>query len=333
MSEKELARAAASLSAYALVKDRLAEVERSISSSLESDIPLVRRIAGYLHRTGGKRLRPALVLLCAQACGYRGEDDVELGTIVEFIHTASLLHDDIIDEASVRRGRTAANRIWGNEVAVLLGDYIYIRSISISVSLGRLRLVELLAKAATRLIEGEILDVAYNGDSSLSEDRYLDVIARKTASLFEVCGRSAAALADVPETVEEALGEYGRNLGMAFQLIDDRLDYCADPEDLGKHVGADLREAKVTFPLIHLLRHSDGEVRELVRRSLDDPEVARREFPRVVRAMEEQGSLDATREVAAGYAEQAREALAGVAPSAARDALGELPDFVLARRH
>lgn len=319
--------------AYHLAKDRLDLVEGEIRELMDSDIPLVREIAGYLHGNGGKRLRPALVLLCARMCGYEGDDDVRLGVIVEFIHTASLVHDDIVDGAKVRRGQEPANQVWGNQLAVLFGDFLYARSLAMSVALGKLRLVEVLTQATSRLVEGEMLDVIHNGNVSLEVDTYMDIIDRKTASLFAGCAQAAAVLADSSAEHEAALAGYGHDVGVAFQLIDDLLDYEADPDRLGKEPGADLREGKVTYPLIHLLRHGDGRQQELALGCLGDPERANASLAGVVQAMREAGSFEATREQAERYAEQARTALSVLPDGEVKEALAELPEFIVSRRH
>jgi octaprenyl-diphosphate synthase len=317
--------------AYHLAKDRLALVEVAIGELLESDVALIREIAGYLHGNGGKRLRPALVVLAGKACGYRGTADIDLGVIVEFIHSASLVHDDIVDGAEVRRGSEAANRMWGNQRVVLFGDFLYARALAMSVALGKLRVVEVLTEATSRLVEGEMLDVIHNGDVALGLPEYMDIIGRKTASLFAGCAQSAAVLADATAEEEAALASYGHDVGIAFQLIDDLLDYDAKLEHLGKEPGTDMREGKVTYPLIHLLAESSGPERDLTLACLGDAERTHERLPQILEAMESNGSLEATRAAAARYAEQASTALSVLPPSAARDALAELPEFIVAR--
>ena len=332
MAAREVQSSASTTLAYLLVKDRLELVEKEIERACHSEVALVRRVAEYLHRSGGKRLRPAMVLLCAQACGYEGERDVELGAVVEFIHTATLVHDDIVDDARVRRGHAAANQVWGNQLAVLLGDYIYIRSMAMSVDLGILRLVEVLTNATSRLLEGEILDVTQNGESGLTEEDYLRTIDRKTASLFSACGQSAAILAGAPQDQERALAEYGSNIGIAFQLVDDLLDYSADPERLGKEIGADLREGKLTLPLIYLLRDGAEGAREHALGCLGDPELKADDLKVVVASMEASGAMEAARDVARDYARKARRSLEPLPESRVKEALVGLPDFVIARQ-
>ncbi len=322
----------ASLTAYLLVQERLGLVEREIERACHSEIALVRRNAEYLHRSGGKRLRPAMVLLSAQACGYEGDSDVQLGAVVEFIHTATLVHDDIVDDAEVRRGHAAANQVWGNQLAVLLGDYIYIRSMAMSVAIGNLRLVEILTEATSRLLEGEILDVSSNGDTDLSEDAYLRTIERKTASLFAASGQAAAVLAGAPPEYENALAGYGSNIGMAFQLVDDLLDYHADPDTLGKKTGADLREGKMTLPAIYLLRDGAEAARGHFLDCFGRSDVSPEDLRAVVESMESSGALNAARADAKEYAERAEASLQALPDSEAKRALAELPEFVLARQ-
>lgn len=322
----------ASLAAYLLVQERLELVEREIERACHSEIALVRRNAEYLHRSGGKRLRPAMVLLCAQACGYEGGSDIQLGAVVEFIHTATLVHDDIVDDAEVRRGHAAANQVWGNKLAVLLGDYIYIRSMAMSVAIGNLRLVEILTEATSRLLEGEILDVSSNGDTGLSEKAYLRTIERKTASLFAASGQASAVLAGAPVEYENALSGYGSNIGMAFQLVDDLLDYHADPDKLGKKTGADLREGKMTLPAIYLLRDGSEKARALFLRCFGDGNAREQDLRAVVEVMETCGALNAASADAKEYADRAEASLEALPDSPAKRALAGLPEFVLARQ-
>lgn len=319
--------------AYSLVGDRLARVERELERLLQSDIGMVREIARYMHANGGKRLRPALVLLVARLFDYRGKRDVDLGVIVEFIHSATLVHDDIIDGATVRRGKQSVNEAWGNQLAVLQGDFLYARSLAMSVALGNLRLVEVLTDATSRLVEGEILDVIHNGDAGLDRERYAEIIDRKTASLFAGCTRAAAVLAGASAADEEAVARYGHDLGLAFQLVDDLLDYTADARRLGKEPGTDLREGKVTLPLIHLIESASFETRELALECLGSAEATQQRLGEVVDAMERTGSLAAARAAAEERAVSAREALSHLPSGEVRDALAALPEYIIARQH
>lgn len=318
--------------AYTLVGERLQLVEREIERACDSEIPLVRGNTEYLLRSGGKRLRPAMVLLCAQMCGYEGDDDVQLGAVIEFIHTATLVHDDIVDGATVRRGQDAANQVWGNKLAVLLGDYIYMRSLAMSVELGSLRLVKILTKATSRLLEGEILDVSSNGNVELTDQDYLGTIDRKTASLFAAAGQASAILAGSTQEYEQALACYGSNIGMAFQIIDDMLDYSADPALLGKKVGADLREGKMTLPAIYLLRDGEKAGREHFLSCFGDVELSDDDLSVVVTAVRSCGALDASYMTAMEYADRARASLEELEDSRPKQALIELPGFVLSRQ-
>jgi len=333
LSAERVKKSASSTLAYQLVMERLKLVEEEIVRASHSEVALVRRLAEYLHHAGGKRLRPAMVLLCAQACGYEGDDDIELGAIVEFIHTATLVHDDILDEAQLRRGHAAANQIWGNQVAVLLGDYIYIRSMAMSVGLGDLRIVQILADATSRLVEGEILDVSHTGDASMTREMYIDILDRKTASLFAACSLSGAVLAGAPREIEEGLVSYAWNLGMAFQLVDDCLDYAADQDRLGKQTGTDLHEGKVTLPFIYLLERATGEAREHALSCLGNADLTPESLAKVVADMQELGCLEDSLREALAYSKKSQEGLAGLPPSTAKEALAELPDFVIARQH
>ena len=321
------------IAAYSLVKDRLALVEEQIGSLLEDDLEIVREIARYLHNNGGKRLRPALVLLCARLLGYKGDKDVELGVIVEFIHTATLVHDDIIDGASVRRGKAPANRIWGNQIAVLLGDFLYARSLAMSVAIGNLRIVEVLTHATSRLVEGEILDVVHNRDGDLDVDGYMRIVDSKTASLFAGCAQSAAVLAGAPGEQEAALASFGHNLGLAFQVVDDLLDYHADAARLGKQPGTDLREGKVTLPLIHFLERASSDHCELVLGCLGHPQRATEHLAEIVAAMVACDSFEVTRQAAERHALMARDALTVLPKNEVLDSLAELPEYIISRQH
>ena len=318
--------------AYSLVGDRLHLVEREIERACNSEIALVRRHSEYVLRSGGKRLRPAMVLLCTNICGYKGDDDVELGAVIEFIHTATLVHDDILDGAEVRRGQEAANQVWGNKLAVLLGDYIYMRSLAMSVGLGSLRLVEILTEATSRLLEGEILDVSNNGNVELTDEDYLETIDRKTASLFAAAGQASAILANATPEYEQALASYGSNIGMAFQVIDDLLDYSADTARFGKKVGADLREGKMTLPAIYLLRDGEKAAQEHFLGCFGDPELSDDDLNAVVMAVRACGALDASYMAAAEYAHLAEASLEELEDSLPKQALVELPGFVLSRQ-
>ena len=316
-----------------LVEDDLVRVEALFEEHLRSDVRLVGEIGRYILEGGGKRIRPALLLLACRLCGYRGERAVLLASVVEFIHTATLLHDDIIDEATVRRGRRSVNSRWGNDITVLLGDYLYTKSMAMALSQDNLKILRLLSDVTLRMIEGELLEIEGNGDLQVDEGGHLDIIRRKTADLFSACLRIGAILGEVGEERERALANYGLNLGICFQMVDDLLDFTADEKVLGKPVANDLREGKLTLPVIYLLRKAGPDAAEMVTQVLADrgfERVPREDFLKLVR---EHGALDEARAAAERYAEAARRDLLGFDRSPYREALQALPDFILARDH
>ena len=237
-----------------LVEEDLARVEEIFEAQFRSDVGLVGEIGRYIREGGGKRIRPALLLLACRLCGYRGERAITLASVVEFIHTATLLHDDIIDEATVRRGKRSVNSRWGNDITVLLGDFLYTKSMSMALSQDNLPILRLLSDVTLRMIEGELLEIERNGDLRMSEAQHVDIIRRKTADLFAACLSIGATLGEVGEEKRRALTSYGLNLGICFQMVDDLLDFTADEKVLGKPVNNDLREGKLTLPVIYLLR-------------------------------------------------------------------------------
>jgi octaprenyl-diphosphate synthase len=317
----------------ALVEDDLAKVEEIFEQQVRSDVKLVAEIARYIQEGGGKRIRPALLLLGARLCGYRGERSILLASVVEFIHTATLLHDDIIDEATVRRGRRSVNSRWGNDITVLLGDFLYTKSMAMALSQDNLPILRLLSDVTLRMIEGEILEIERNGDLDAREADHVDLIRRKTADLFSACLHIGAILGQVGEEKEQALARYGLNLGICFQMVDDLLDFTAEEKTLGKPVANDLREGKVTLPVIFLLRKADRPGIEKVRTVLADRGFGRVSRDEIVRLAREHGALDEARALAEHYAALARRDLLVFERSPYREALEILPDFILARDH
>jgi octaprenyl-diphosphate synthase len=316
-----------------LVEDDLVKVEELFAEQVRSDVKLVAEIGGYIQQGGGKRIRPALLLLACRAAGYRGERAILLASVVEFIHSATLLHDDIIDEATVRRGRRSVNSRWGNDITVLLGDFLYTKSMAMALSQDNLKILRLLSDVTLRMIEGEILEIERNGDVKVTPDDHIDIIRRKTADLFSACMRIGAILGDVGPEKEEALARYGLNLGICFQMVDDLLDFTAEEETLGKPVANDLREGKLTLPMIFLLRTSGSAGLEMVRAVLDDRGFGRVSREELVRLARDHGALDEARILAEQYAEAARRDLEALERSRYREALEALPDFILARDH
>src|SRR5579862_7529436 len=252
-----------------LVAADFAAVDTVVKHRLYSPVTLVNRVADYIIYSGGKRLRPLLVLLAARACGQSGIRHIDAAAIIEFIHTATLLHDDVVDESSLRRGRDTANEVFGNATSVLVGDFLYSRAFQMMVSLDRMRIMQILADATNAIAEGEVLQLMNAHDPDTSEAQYIDVIRRKTARLFEAGAQIAALLSDASPVIEESLARYGRHIGTAFQLVDDALDYQADEASLGKHLGDDLAEGKPTLPVIYAMQHGTEEQRRMIRHAIE----------------------------------------------------------------
>ena len=312
-----------------LVAEDLVLLDRCIIDSLRSDVALVDEVARYIVTSGGKRLRPLLVLLAARACGYQGSRHVEASAIVEFIHTATLLHDDVVDGSELRRGRDTANSVFGNEASVLVGDFLYSRAFQMLVWIGLMRVMEIMADATNTIAEGEVLQLMNCHDPDTDEARYFAVIRSKTATLFEAGARAAAVLAGADEAREAALGEYGLRLGTAFQLIDDALDYSGSAAEMGKNMGDDLVEGKPTLPLIHAMREGTAEQRRVIRRAieqggLDDLELVRN-------AIESTGALHYTARLAREQADAAVQSLAVLPESEFRRALESLAHIAVER--
>ena len=309
-------------------------VDQVIRARLGSDVALVRQVAEHIVAGGGKRLRPALVLLSAGAAGYPGatggERHYEMAAVIEFIHTATLLHDDVVDASDRRRGRTTANAQFGNAAAVLVGDFLYSRAFQMMLGANSMRVMRVLADATNMIAEGEVLQLMNCHDPEVDEGRYLEVIRRKTAKLFEAAARLGAVLADAPPSVENGLAEYGMRLGTAFQLIDDVLDYSGDAAAIGKSLGDDLAEGKPTLPLIRAMASGSAADSEAVRRAIVDG--GRDAFPRVLEAVRATGALEYARGVAVREAEAARLALQALSASIYRDSLLELASFSVVRR-
>jgi octaprenyl-diphosphate synthase len=314
-----------------LIEEDLLQVEDFFEEQVRSDIPLIAEVGRYIRDGGGKRIRPALVLLSCRLNGYRGERAVLLAAVVEFIHAATLLHDDIIDEAMVRRGRRSVNSRWGNDLTVLLGDFLYTKSMSMALSQDNLRILRLLSDVTLRMIEGEILEIERCADLEVTAEDHLEIIRRKTASLFSACLRIGAMLAEAGEKKERALSEYGMSLGICFQMVDDLLDLTADEKVLGKPVANDLREGKLTLPVILALQRSGKPALEQVRVVLEDRGFARVPAVEIARLVRESGALLEARRLAERYAEAARRELLLFERSPYREALAALPDFVMTR--
>ena len=320
----------ASSSALSLIAADMAEVDRVIAQRLDSGVPLVSTVSQYIISAGGKRIRPALVLLMSGALGYQDTQRHNLAAIVEFIHTATLLHDDVVDESTLRRGRATANESFGNPASVLVGDFLYSRAFQMMVDSGEMRVMEVLADATNVIAEGEVLQLMNMHDASLDEAGYLRVIRSKTAKLFEASTRLAAIMARSTPEVEAACADYGQALGTAFQVIDDVLDYDGDAQELGKNLGDDLREGKNTLPLIIAMQRAPEQERLIIQRAIENGDMEA--LPDIVRIVRSTGALEATRSSASLEAERAIAALHVLAPSPYRDALHALAAQLLDRR-
>ncbi len=314
----------------ALAKDDMEAVNRLIAASLESDVALVSQVSEYIVMSGGKRLRPLIVLLAARALGYEGEQHVRAAAIIEFIHTATLLHDDVVDSSERRRGRDSANTVFGNQASVLVGDFLYSRSFQMMVDIGDMRVMQILADATNTIASGEVQQLMNVHDPDTTEDDYRQVIYRKTARLFEAGAQIAAVLARQDAAVEQAMVRYGQFLGTAFQLIDDALDYGASTEELGKNLGDDLAEGKATLPLICAMREGTPAQRELIRTAILSGGLERMdEIQSIIRST---GALDYTTASAREAADAAIATLDRIPDSAYRDALISLAEFSIQRR-
>ena len=306
-------------------------VNTVIRQRLHSDVALVNQIAEYIISAGGKRIRPVLVLLLANAYGYRGAGHHELAAVVEFIHTATLLHDDVVDESSMRRGRQTANALFGNAASVLVGDFLYSRAFEMMTSLDDMRIMQILSRATTVIAEGEVLQLLNMHDPDVTRESYLTVIRSKTAKLFEAAAQLGALIAGANDSQIEAAGEFGRSLGTAFQLIDDVLDYAGDATEIGKNVGDDLREGKPTLPLIYVMENGTPEQRELIRSCIENGDETR--FDAVLAAVSSTGALDYTRREAEVAADRAKAAIADLPESEYKESLLQLCSFAVDRNH
>lgn len=316
---------------YSLIAEDMQAVDRVIRVRLCSEVALVQQIAEYIVAAGGKRLRPALLLLVARALGYRGVHHHELAAVVEFIHTATLLHDDVVDESELRRGRKTANAVFGNAASVLVGDFLYSRAFQMMVGVGSMRVMEVLADATNVIAEGEVLQLMNCRNVELSVEDYLQVIRFKTAKLFEAAGRLGALLAEAGPEQEDRFAAFGMHLGTAFQIADDVLDYSGATAEIGKNLGDDLAEGKTTLPLIYAMQLGDEAQTAVVRSAIESG--GREALAQVVEIVQASGALQRALELARSEAERAQEALDALPPSQYRDALLQLAAFSVDRRH
>ena len=315
----------------ALVGPDLQACNRTIVARMDSPVALIPQLAAHIVAAGGKRLRPLLTLASARMCGYAGTRHIELAACVEFIHTATLLHDDVVDESLLRRGLSSANAVFGNKASVLVGDFLFARAFQLMVADGSLVVLGILSHAAATIAEGEVLQLVTQNDLSTSEERYLEVVKGKTAALFDAACRVGAVVAERPAVEERALAEYGSNLGMAFQLVDDALDYSADQVTLGKTVGDDFREGKITLPVLSAYHAGDAEERAFWIRTIERSEQAETDLDRAMTLMARRGAIGATLDHAARFADEAKAALTAFPPSPIRRALMDVADYTVSR--
>jgi octaprenyl-diphosphate synthase len=316
---------------YALAAEDMRAVNQRILGALRSDVDLVNQLGQHIVNSGGKRLRPMLVVLAARACGYRGRDHITLATVIEFIHTATLLHDDVVDGSLMRRGIDTANSIWGSEAAVLVGDFLYSRAFEMMVELGNMQVMDIMAHATNTIAEGEVMQLVHRHNTATSEERYLEVIYRKTAKLFEAASRLGAVIGERSAADEQGFGAYGKHLGTAYQLIDDLLDYSASSEEIGKNVGDDLAEGKATLPLIYTMQHGTAEQADLIRGALQGGD--RDEIKKVATAIESSGAIAYTARSAEKQARLAIDSLPDGLDAACGKALLTLADFTVRRTY
>ncbi len=316
---------------YTLIKSDMDAVNNTIKRRLYSEVVLINQISHHIINSGGKRLRPVLVLLSARAMSYEGSHHIDLAAIIEFIHTATLLHDDVVDSSELRRGQETANELWGNEASVLVGDFLYSRSFQMMVDVGNMRVMEILAGTTNTIAEGEVLQLLNCNDADTTEERYITVIHYKTAKLFEAASQLGAVISGSKPQLEQAMVKYGMHLGTAFQLVDDMLDYSAPGEEIGKNVGDDLAEGKPTLPLIYAMRNGTPEQAAIVRQAIEEGGLA--DIDRIREVIETTDAIAYTAKTAREEANMAKAALEGVPDSPYKQALITLAEFSVNRTY
>jgi octaprenyl-diphosphate synthase len=312
-------------------EEELEKIEKALSDNLQPYLELVSDVAGHIIFSGGKRLRPLLMVLSARICGYTGTYDIPFSSAIEFLHAATLLHDDIVDDAALRRGRPVAHSLYGNAVTVLVGDFLLARALAISADTGKIEVIKVISQLTEDMSQGEVFQLMRKGDINLTEDEYLSVIKRKTAVLFEAACKTSAILADASDERKKALSAYGYNLGIAFQMADDLFDYTMDTSNLGKEVGADLKEGKMTLPLIHALSQANDSDKDTMVAIIKDENFSTEDFKILVELLEKNAGIAYTKEVAASYITRAKDVLSIFDPSETKDTLMDIADYALAR--
>jgi octaprenyl-diphosphate synthase len=313
------------------IREDLDKVEREFARHIQSQVAVIPQIGSYVRDSGGKRIRPAVLLMAARMAGFTGEAAVLYASVIEFIHTATLVHDDIIDESELRRGREAVHTRWGNHVTVLFGDFLYLKSMSLALTQDSLEIIRLLCDVTLRIVEGEIYQLTKNGVVELTEEEHFDIVRRKTAYLFAGCAKIGGMLGPTTREQQEALWDYGLNIGMAFQIVDDLLDFTGEEIALGKPVGGDLREGKMTLPVIHLLSRGESRADALIRKAVAERNLTIEEWREIRTLLAQSRSIEYAQRVASDYVERAKKALYAFPPSPGRDALSFLPDYVISR--
>ena len=317
---------------FSLYKNEMHKVETHLDRYITSDVRLIPDVAHHLIDSGGKRFRPLLHLICARLCGYDGPRRFPLAASIEFIHTASLLHDDVIDEGLLRRGKTSANRVWGNAASVLVGDFLYSKAFSLLADIGDIRVVQLMSKMTNVMSEGEVFQLMKCGDTSLTEEEYLSIVEKKTAVLISSACESGAALGGAPESQARALGQYGYNIGMVFQITDDTLDYMAREEDFGKSIGKDLEEGKMTLPLIYTLSHCPPDRREKIKSAIEKKDLASEAIRNIFEVIQQSGGIHYSLKRAEQFITQAVKNLDVFSASPEKEHLTAVAGYILSRK-
>ncbi len=312
-------------------RDELLGVEEQVRKNLDSSVALVNTVAAHILSSGGKRIRPLFVLLCARLCGYPGHDHLLLGSLVEFIHTATLLHDDVVDDADVRRGRRAARKVWGNQISILVGDYLYSRAICQIVEFRNQSINEAMAEACRKMAEGEVLQLYYNGNPLMPEPEYLRIIEHKTAGLIAAACRIGSIVGGATDDQQDALFRFGQHLGIAFQLADDTLDYTANGDQLGKALGQDLRQGKATLPLLHLLQHCPEQDRQMIKDRMETRTLNQEDLRRILTLMQEYGSIAYSMDRAQAFVAAAKRDLDSFEDGNPKRALSIAADYMVTR--
>lgn len=315
-----------------VIGEELEKVDQEFRKNLKSEVPIISTIAEHLLFSGGKRFRPMLLLLSSKLCGYRGDRHIAMASLVEFIHTATLLHDDVVDKAEIRRGVTSANSIWGNDACVLVGDFLFTKSFSLMVENGDWKILKAISTATTLMAEGEIEELIKTNDLSITEENYLSIVFKKTASLISTATQIGAILGNVSPEKEMAMYEFGKNVGMAFQLIDDKLDYTSKEEEFGKKIGIDLQDGKITLPLIIAYKKCDDEEKAFIQNIIESQSIPKEVFLKIVEIIEKYGGIHQTWQKAKQYIEEAKRYLQIFPNSKEKEALLRLADYVLERR-